>query len=288
MQTVSANYERLQASANKWYETKLEIRNPSNNALIGTYAEDKLFSIDSNIEMCHGYPTVGTAVAGEVTVKMIKPPVTIPTMAKLCPYVRACGTVGKSSTVTITNENLSSSHASYSGGNITFDGTSGASVVGENLSFAADSTEYIESEWIPQGVFFIDTREISQNQNGLEVLELHGYDAMLKGEQDYTNNAVLGNNYDTAYVAAIASQMGVSVDPRTWDIMGAGHIITFPLGYSCREILGYIAGIYIGCFVMTDKGKLRLVSLLTLPPETNLLIDNIGDVLVFGNDAILI
>ena len=219
---------------------------------------------------------------------MINPPVTIPIMAKLCPYVRACGTVGKSSTVVLTGENLSSSHASYSGGNITFDGTSGASVSGENLSFAVDSTEYVESEWLPQGAYYIDTREVTANQDGLDALTIHGYDAMLKAEQDYASNSVVGDNYDTAYVAAIASQMGVEVDPRTWDIMGAGHIIAFPLGYSCREILGYIACLYVGSFVMTDDGALRLVSLLTLPPETNLLIDDIGDVLVFGNDSILI
>ena len=282
MQNVSADYIRLQNSQEKWYETQLAIDGA------GTYGEDKLFAIDSNIEMLHGHPEVGTAVAGEVNLKLIAPNATIPTMAKLRPQTRACGTAAKSSKVTMTGENLASSHATYSSGNITFDANSGASVSGENLSFAVDTTEYIESEWLPQGVYFIDTREVTANQDGLDVLSIHGYDAMLKAEQDYANNAVIGDNYDTAYVTAIASQMGVSVDPRTWDIMQGGHIITFPLGYSCREILGYIACLYIGSFIMTDEGKLRLISLLTLPPETNLLIDSVGDILIFGNDAILI
>ena len=282
MQNVSADYIRLQNSQEKWYETQLAIDGA------GTYGEDKLFAIDSNIEMLHGQPEVGTAVAGEVYLKLIAPNAEIPNMAKLLPKTRACGTAAKSSTVTMTGTDLASNHATYSNGNITFDAQSGAEVVGTNLLFAADSTEYVESEWLPQGVYYIDTREVTANQDGLDVLTIHGFDAMLKAEQDYASNAVIGNNYDTAYVAAIAKQMGVSVDPRTWEIMGGGHIITFPLGYSCREILGYIAGIYIGCFVMTDEGKLRLVSLLTLPPETNLLIDNIGDVLVFGTDAILV
>lgn len=282
MQNVSADYIRLQNSQEKWYETRLAIDGA------GTYGENKLFAIDSNIEMLHGNPEVGTAVAGEVNLKLIAPNATIPTMAKLRPQTRACGTAAKSSKVTMTGENLASSHATYSSGNITFDASSGASVSGENLSFAVDTTEYIESEWLPQGVYYIDTREITANQDGLDVLTIHGFDAMLKAEQDYASNAVIGDNYDTAYIAAIASQMGVEVDPRTWDIMQGGHIITFPLGYSCREILGYIACLYIGSFVMTDEGKLRLVSLLTLPPETNLLIDDTGDVLVFGNDSILI
>ena len=282
MQSVSANYERLQNSQDKWYETQLVIDG------VGTYGEDKLFAINSNVEMFHGYPKVGTAVSGEIELKLIAPNATIPTMAKLRPQTRACGTAAKSSKVTMTGENLASSHATYSSGDITFDASSGASVSVENLSFAVDTTEYIESEWLPQGVYYIDTREVTANQDGLDVLTIHGYDAMLKAEQDYASNSVVGDNYDTAYVAAIASQMGVSVDPRTWDIMGAGHIITFPLGYSCREILGYIAGIYVGCFVMTEEGKLRLISILSLPTETNLLIDSVGDVIVFGNDAILI
>lgn len=282
MQKVSANYERLRNSQDAWHETKVVIDG------VGTFNEQQLFSVNTGLQMFSKSPQIGKAIAGEVDITMLAPTVTVPTMARIKPSVRSCGTADKSSTVTMTGENLSSSHAAYSNGNITFDNDSGASVVGENLIFAADSTEYIESEWIPQGVYFIDTREVTANQNGLDVLTIHGFDAMLKGEQDYASNAVIGDNYDTAYVLAIAGQMGVEVDPRTWDIMGAGHIITFPLGYSCREILGYIAGIYIGCFVMTDEGKLRLVSLLTLPPETNLLTDEIGDVLVFGNDSILI
>ena len=56
-----------------------------------------------------------------------------------------------------------------------------------------------------------------------------------------------------------------------------------PLGYSLREVLGYIAGAYVGSFVMTEEGKLRLVSLLELPPETNYLIDNGGIPIVFGS-----
>ena len=39
-------------------------------------------------------------------------------------------------------------------------------------------------------------------------------------------------------------------------------------------------------FIITEVGQLRLVSLLELPPETNLLIDNVGDYIVFGTDRI--
>lgn len=282
MQNVSANYDRAAKTLNHYFLPRIIIDGG------GTYDEDKIVSVSTNIQMMSGSPEIGKAIAGEITVSILNPTGTIPKMARMRLYVSACGTAAKSSKVTMTGEDLASTYATYSSGNITFSSSSGATVVGENLIFAVDATEFIQSEWIQQGVYYIDTREITQNEDGLDVLTIHGFDAMLKAEQDYASNAVIGDNYDTAYVTAIAGQMGVSVDPRTWDIMGAGHIITFPLGYSCREILGYIACLYVGSFVMTDEGKLRLVSLLTLPAETNLLIDAGGDVIIFGTDAILI
>jgi hypothetical protein len=188
----------------------------------------------------------------------------------------------------MTGEDLASTYATYSSGNITFSSSSGATVVGENLIFAVDATEFTQSEWIPQGVYYIDTREITQNEDGLDVLTIHGFDAMLKAEQDYASNAVIGDNYDTAYVRAIANAIGVEVDDRTWELMGTGFIVPFPLGYTMREILGFIAASYVGCFIMTDEGKLRLVSMTDLPAETNLLIDSVGDVILVGGDSILI
>lgn len=282
MQKVSANYDRAAKALDHYFLPRIVIDGG------GTYNEDKIVSVRTNIQMMRGYPEIGKAIAGEITVSILNPTGTIPKMARMRLYVKACGTAAKSSKVAINGENLASPYASYSNGNITFSSSSGAVVAGEDLIFAADSSEFVESEWIPQGVYFIDTRETTQNQDGLDVLTIHGFDAMLKAEQDYASNAVIGDNFDTAYVSAIADQMGVAVDSRTWDIMQNGSIITFPLGYSCREILGYIACLYIGSFIITDEGKLRLVSLLTLPAETNLLIDTAGDIILFGSDAILV
>lgn len=41
------------------------------------------------------------------------------------------------------------------------------------------------SEWLPKGVFYIDTRSVTHNLDGLDVLTLHGYDSMLKAEAFY-------------------------------------------------------------------------------------------------------
>ena len=190
-------------------------------------------------EMFHNSPTIGSAVAGEITVKMVYPQdVTIPAMAKLLPQVRAC-----------------------------------------------NATQ--QSEWISQGVYYIDTRERTVTEYGESVLELHGYDAMLKAEQMY-NGRITGDSTDIQMVNEIAYQMGVSVDSRTTALMTAAYTIPLPTGYSYREVLGYIASMYVGCFIITDEGKLRLVSITELPPETNYLIDEQGDAITFGGDRILV
>ena len=282
MQSVSADYKRIQKANDKVYETKLVIDD------VGEFDEHDLMSVSTSIEMFHGSPTVGTAVSQEINVSMLMPSVSIPRMACLRPYIRVKGTAPKSSAVTIANEKLSSTYASYSSGKVSFASGSGVSVVGEAVAFPADGTEELTSEWIPQGVFYIDTRKVSANYNGIPVLTLHGFDAMLKAEQDYSSNETVGDAKDKAYVQSIADSIGVEVDPRTWEVMGQGRVIPMPLGYTMREILGYIASAYVGAFVMTEQGKLRLVSLLGLPSydDTHLLCTNDRYVILFGGDAI--
>lgn len=145
-----------------------------------------------------------------------------------------------------------------------------------------------KSEWIPQGVFFIDTRESSKNGNNLDILTIHGYDAMMKAEQPFVSETITGDATDIALVYEIASIIGVEVDDRTEAIMTGAYTIPLPVGYSCREVLGYIASMYVGGFIISEEGKLRLVSLLELPPETNYLITEDADVITFGGVRILV
>lgn len=232
MQGTSALYQTI-ISGDHWFETRLIIDG------VGTYGETDLFAMSTTHEMFHNSPTIGSAVAGEITVKMVYPQdVTIPAMAKLLPQVRAC-----------------------------------------------NATQ--QSEWISQGVYYIDTRERTVTEYGESVLELHGYDAMLKAEQMY-NGRITGDSTDIQMVNEIAYQMGVSVDSRTTALMTEAYTIPLPTGYSYREVLGYIASMYVGCFIITDEGKLRLVSITELPPETNYLIDEQGDAITFGGDRILV
>lgn len=143
-----------------------------------------------------------------------------------------------------------------------------------------------QSEWIQQGVFYIDTREVSNNDDSMTILTLHGFDGILMTEQDYASTALSWPATDIDIVQEIASKIGVSVDPRTFDLMTEGYAYPLPTGYTLREMLSYIAASYVGCFIMNDVGQLRLVSLLELPEDTSLLVDNIGDYITFGGDRI--
>lgn len=319
MQNVPATYERLANSNNKSYETKLVIDD------VGEFTESQLFALKTNISVFDENPQIGTAASQEITVSLSMPNITIPRMGCLRPYIRAKGIAWKSSAVTIAQENsfyflfeqleydtnnmgevaadlvstlggegdyvLSSPYASFANETITFAAGSEASVVNDVLNFPVDSTESLTSEWIPQGVFFVDTREVTANYDGVPVMTIHGFDAMMKAEREYTSNDTVETAQDIQYVQTIANEIGVSVDSRTWDIM-KGYKIPFPIGYTMREVLGYIASSYVGCFVITDEGKLRLISLLELPAPavvTDVLLgDEHKDAILFGGTGILV
>jgi hypothetical protein len=160
--------------------------------------------------------------------------------------------------------------------------------VNNDIVYSASTYTTQYSEWLPKGVYYIDTRETTKNGDGLNILTIHGYDAMLFAEQDFAGTNLDFPAVDTDIVAEIASTMGVQVDERTYDLMTDAYTLPLPSGYSLREILGYIASMYVGSFIMSETGELRLVSILELPPETNYLIDNSGDAITFGGDRILV
>lgn len=144
------------------------------------------------------------------------------------------------------------------------------------------------SEWIQKGVFYIDTREKREDGSSIEKIVIHGYDDMLKAEQDYPASTLQWPARDIDVVREIAAFIGVTVDPRTIPIIRRGYLIQYPTGYSCRDVLGYIAAMYAGCFVMSDLGELRLVTINSIPKETRYLIDNAGFAITFGGERILV
>ena len=65
-----------------------------------------------------------------------------------------------------------------------------------------------------------------------------------------------------------------------------GYRIPFPIGYTQRETLGYIAAMYGGNFLFSDYGELWLALLTAIPKETRCLIDETGYRITFGGDRI--
>lgn len=144
------------------------------------------------------------------------------------------------------------------------------------------------SEWIQKGVFYIDTREKVEDGSSIEKIKIHGYDDMLKAEQDYPASVLSWPAKDIDVVREIAAFLGVAIDARTIPIMNRGYTIQYPAGYSCRDTLGYIAAMYAGCFVMSDLGELRLITIHGIPKESRYLIEATGAAITFGGDRILV
>ena len=144
------------------------------------------------------------------------------------------------------------------------------------------------SEWIQKGVFYIDTRGKTEDGSTIEKIHLHGYDDMLKTEQDYPASKLAWPAKDIDVIREIAEFIGVPIDSRTARIINRGYEIQYPVAYSCRDVLGYIAAMYAGCFIMSDLGELRLVTIHGIPKETRYLISDDGFAILFGGDRILV
>ena len=182
-------------------------------------------------------PTVGSCIAGQISVEMVKPKGDIPRRARLAPYVR------------LTN-----------------------------------GVEH--SEWIQKGVFFIDHREYSGDEN--ERMIISGYDHIILTEADFPSSTYEWPRMDIDVVRDIASEIGAAVDSRTAKIMNKGYNINYPSEYSMREVLENIAAMYAGSFIMSDTGELLLVTMFGIPKETSYLIDDVGFAITFGGERLLV
>lgn len=145
-----------------------------------------------------------------------------------------------------------------------------------------------ESEWLNKGVFFVDTRQKKNSNTGIQRLVIHGYDAMMKAEQDYPASKLQWPAKDIDVVREIADHIGVDIDRRTLEILTLGYAVQLPYEYTCREVLGYIAAMYGGCFVMNESGQLRLIVVSAIPVNTNYLVDESDNAITFGGVRILV
>lgn len=156
------------------------------------------------------------------------------------------------------------------------------------IKFSIRLTDGVDtSEWVPQGEFLIDTRKTDKTYQGYNVMEITGYDRMLMTEGDCPRTIQFPAK-DIDIVDMIANSVGIDLDADTIALITSGYLIGNVEYYSGREILGYIAGMYGGNFVITKENRLRFVPIQSAPEETFYLVDENGRRITIGGDRVVI
>lgn len=139
------------------------------------------------------------------------------------------------------------------------------------------------SEWLPHGVFFTNRRADDDGRWTVEA-----FDAMRKAEVVWEPDRTLEFPMTMPdAVKEFSRIMGVEIDNRT--SLNSSYTIDYPANdYTIRNELEYIAAAHGGNWIITYEGKLYLVPLGSEPEETNYLVTQNGDAIVFGGVRILV
>lgn len=139
------------------------------------------------------------------------------------------------------------------------------------------------SEWLPKGVFFANRRS---EEDGYWTVE--AFDAMRKAEAVWEPDQSLSFPMTMPRaVQEFARIMQVRVDPRT--VLNAAYTIDYPANdYTIRDELCYIAAAHGGNWIITGKGELLLVPLLSIPEETSYLVTEYGSAITLGGVKLLV
>lgn len=132
-----------------------------------------------------------------------------------------------------------------------------------------------QSEWIPVGTGFSDTRKRDKIRGEWHVT---GFDALLLAEQLYLPTGSEPGEWPrvcTSVVADICQRIGLTLDPRT---ALKEYEVGFPGELTMRSILGEIAAMHMGNWTVTNAGMLYLVPLVPVG-ETQDLSDHMSSLL---------
>lgn len=146
-----------------------------------------------------------------------------------------------------------------------------------------------QSERIPKGVFFIDTREYNADKTKMMV---HGYDAAVKFDSDIAETDFEWPVDVSNLVLALAHSVDVGVVmPVDLINLLSTNIYKVPLTICTkREMIQYIAAA-IGCnAVIDDKGRLTflLLRIDAAEVDTYYLADENGNYITIGGDRIIV
>ncbi len=140
------------------------------------------------------------------------------------------------------------------------------------------------SEWIPKGVFYIDTRTITKSDT--PTIKLHGFDSMMKAEQIYGTAA--DEKTMRQIVADIAQKIGVTfIDQLLISNVWKCQVDT---SLTMREYLQIIAAANCGNFTFDYNGNLKLIKFTHLPdrPVIEYLADESANRILFGGTSIVL
>lgn len=193
-------------------------------------------------------PSVGNCISGELEAKLLVGNVAIPRNAKVVPYVKED-----------------------------------------------------DGAWKKKSEFFIYSRGTDYESG---VLTITAYDAIFKAEAPFVEPGQIGMwpRTDKAVMQEIASRTGTTINSDSLAYMDKGYQVQFPGitvegdsgteyevdGTTMREIAGYVASMYAGNWIIDDAGQWRLIVLGDVPPITNYLIEEHGDVILIGGVRILV
>lgn len=129
------------------------------------------------------------------------------------------------------------------------------------------------SEWLKFGKFWISERHKSES-----LMSLVCYDAMLKANQQYADPSNPDDRIGwpkrmSVCVTEIAQRIGVQLDSRTVIKTADQYQVSYPDKLTMLQVLGYIGACHGGNWIITPENKLRLVPLVSIPPETFDIID---------------
>ena len=137
------------------------------------------------------------------------------------------------------------------------------------------------SEWLPKGTFYANRRAEDDGYWTVSAMDgMKKADVVWEPDQSLSFPLTM-----SAAVSEFARIMGVELDKR--NEISSQYTIDYPANdYTIRDELRFIAAAHGGNFVITDAGALRLVPLLSAPPETSNLVNERGAAILIGGVAI--
>ena len=135
------------------------------------------------------------------------------------------------------------------------------STMGRLVPFSRLVSDSGVSEWIPKGIFYVDTKKKSMVDAQAATVDIVAYDAGLKASIDYDASTLSWPATDVQVVADIAWKIETAYDVSN---LTGGFSIATPEEMTCCEVLRGIAALYGGNFAVDDCGVLRLIPLQTV------------------------